>query len=131
MCLASSLRQQKAAAHLGRRRWSQAARWRSVREGRRSVRGWLCMYPKSSGAGFGHFVEWVLALGLYRLVRGAMLVLLLASAGWLHSHSAAFARVPLVPAGERPLAQRLAGADLVGDAPPPHNQRGWRHREPF
>ena len=68
------------------------------------------MYSKSSVTGFGHFVEWLLALGLYRLVRGAMLVLLLAGAGCIHSHKAALARVPLVAAGERPLAQRLARA---------------------
>src|SRR5439155_1804861 len=59
-----------------------------VREGRRSVRGCTCMYSKSSFKGFGHFVEWLLALGLYRLVRGAMFVLLLAGAGCLHSHKA-------------------------------------------
>src|SRR5258708_4878912 len=88
------------------------------------------MYSKSSVKGFGHFVEWLLALGLYRLVRGAMLVLLLAGAGCLHSHKAALARVPLVAAGERPLARRLAGADLVVTATLAKTERDWRYEEP-
>src|SRR5437016_9796260 len=69
-----------------------------VREGRRSVRGWLCMYPKSSVTSFSRFVGWLLALGLYWLVRRAMFVLLLAGAACFHSHKAALARVPLVAA---------------------------------
>src|SRR2546430_5420684 len=88
------------------------------------------MYSKSSVTGFGHFVDWLLALGLYRLVRGAMLVLLLAGAACVHSHKAALARVPLVAAGERPLPQRLAAAHLLVTATPPQTQRGWRHQEP-
>src|SRR5256712_10991071 len=94
-----------------------------VREGRRSVRGWPCMYSKSSVTRFDHFVAWLLALGLYRLARGAMFVLLLAGAGCLHSHKAALARVPLVAAGERPLARRLAGAGPVGTATPAQTER--------
>ncbi len=82
------------------------------------------MYSKSSVTRFDHFVAWLLALGLYRLARGAMFVLLLAGAGCLHSHKAALARVPLVPAGERPLAQRLAGADLVVTATLAKTDRG-------
>src|SRR5436309_12928987 len=88
------------------------------------------MYSKSSVTGFGHFVEWLLALGLYRLVRGAMFVLVLAGAGCLHSHKASLARVPLVPAGERPLARRLAGADLVVPATLAKTERDWRYEEP-
>src|SRR5438046_9755466 len=88
------------------------------------------MYSKSSFKGFGHFVEWLLALGLYRLARGAMFVLLLAGAGCLHSHNAALARVPLVAAGERPLARRLAGADLVVTATLAKTQRDWRYAAP-
>jgi len=88
------------------------------------------MYSKSSVTGFGHVVEWLLALGLYRLVRGAMLVLLLANAACVHSHKAALARVPLVAAGERPLAQRLAGADLVVTATLAKTERDWRYEEP-
>src|SRR5207253_9971362 len=88
------------------------------------------MYSKSSFKGFGHFVEWLLALGLYRLARGAMFVLLLAGAGGLHSHKAALARVPLVAAGERPLARRLAGADLVVTATLAKTEREWRYEEP-
>src|SRR3989441_12802274 len=100
----------------------------SVREGRRSVRGWLCMYPKSSVTRFSRFVEWFLALGLYWLVRRAMFVLLLAGAACFHSHKAALARVSLVPAEERPLAQRLAGADLVITATPTKTARDWPHQ---
>src|SRR5260370_39646756 len=88
------------------------------------------MYSKSSVKGFGHFVEWLLALGLYRLVRGAMLVLLLAGAGCLHSHKAALARVPLVAAGERPLAPRPAGADLGVTATVAKTEGEWRYEEP-
>ena len=88
------------------------------------------MYSKSSVTRFDHFVAWLLALGLYRLVRGAMLVLLLAGAGCVHSHKAALARVPLVAAGERPLAQRLAGADLVVTATLAKTERDWRYEEP-
>src|SRR3989454_12352469 len=101
-----------------------------VRQGRRSVRGWPCMYPKSSVTRFSRFVEWFLALGLYWLLRRAMFVLLLAGAGCLHSHKAALARVPLVAAGERPLAQRLAGGGLLGPAPPAQTARDWRYEEP-
>src|SRR3989442_14249912 len=89
------------------------------------------MYPKSSTTRFGHVVEWSLALGLRRSARGAMFVLLLAGAGCLHSHKAAPARVQFVPAGERPLAQRLAGADLVVTAPLPKTEGAWRYEEPF
>ncbi len=88
------------------------------------------MYPKSGVTRFSRFVEWLLALGLYWLVRRAMFVLLLAGAGCLHSHKAALARVPLVPAGERPLAQRLAGADLVVTATLAKTERDWRYEEP-
>jgi len=59
-----------------------------------------------------------------------MLVLLLASAACLHSHKAALERVTLVPAGERPLAQRLAGADLVVTATLAKTERDWRYEEP-
>src|SRR6266513_521715 len=68
------------------------------------------MYLQSSTSRFGHFVEWLLALGLYRLVRGAMFVLLLAGAGCLHSHNAALARVPLVAAGHSDVARLLLQA---------------------
>src|SRR5258708_3025524 len=88
------------------------------------------MYSKSSVTRFDHFVAWLLALGLYRLARGAMFVLLLAGAGCLQSHKAALARVPLVAAGERPLAQRLAGADLVVTATLAKTERDWRYEEP-
>jgi hypothetical protein len=88
------------------------------------------MYPKSSTTRFSRFVEWLLALGLYWLVRRAMFVLLLAGAACLHSHKAALARVPLVAARERPLAQRLAGADLVVTATLAETERDWRYEEP-
>src|SRR5438034_4021150 len=88
------------------------------------------MYPKSSVTRFGDVVEWSLALGLRRSARGAMFVLLLAGAGCLHSHEAALERVPLVPAGERPLARRLAGADLVVTATLAKTERDWRYEEP-
>src|SRR2546426_204800 len=88
------------------------------------------MYSKSSVTRFDHFVAWLLALGLYRLARGAMFVVLLAGAGCLHSHKAALARVPLVAAGERPLAQRLAAADLVVTATLAKTERDWRYEEP-
>ncbi len=88
------------------------------------------MYLQSSTTRFGHFVEWLLALGLYRLVRGAMLMLLLTGAACLHSHKAALARVPLVATRERPLAQRLAGADLVVTATLAKTERDWRYEEP-
>ncbi len=88
------------------------------------------MYSKSSVTGFGQFIGWLLALGLYRLARGAMLVLLLAGTGCLHSHKAALARVPLVATGERPLAQRLAGADLVVTATLAKTERDWLYEEP-
>src|SRR5260370_38349185 len=77
------------------------------------------MYSKSSVTRFDHFVAWLLALGLYRLARGAMFVLLLAGAGGLQSHKAALARVPLVAAGEAPPAPRLAGREPRGAAPLP------------
>ncbi len=88
------------------------------------------MYSKSSVTRFGHLVEWLLALGLYWLARGPMLVLLLVSAACVHSHKAALERVPLVPTGERPLAQRLAGADLVVIATLAKTERDWRYEEP-
>ncbi len=88
------------------------------------------MYPKSSVTHFSRFVEWLLALGLYWLVRRAMFVLLLVGAGCLHSHKAALARVSLVAAAERPLAQRLAGADLVITATLAKTERDWRYEEP-
>ena len=50
------------------------------------------MYPKSGVTRFSRFVEWLLALGLYWLVRRAMFVLLLAGTACLHSHKAALAR---------------------------------------
>src|SRR5258708_11479333 len=59
-----------------------------------------------------------------------MFVLLGAGAGCLHSHKAALARVPLVPAGERPLGERLAGADLVVTATLAKTDRDWRYEEP-
>src|SRR2546426_12221897 len=40
------------------------------------------------------------------------------------------ARVPLVAAGERPLAQRLAAADLVVTATLAKTERDWRYEEP-
>jgi len=88
------------------------------------------MYSRSSTTRFDHFVGWLLALGLYWVARGLMLVLLLASAACFHSHKAALARVPLVPAVERPLAQRLAGADLVVTATLAKTERDWRYEEP-
>jgi len=88
------------------------------------------MYPKSSVTHFSRFVGWLLALGLYWLVRRAMFVVLLAGAACFHSHKAALARVPLVAAGERPLAQRLAGADLVVTATLAKTERDWRYEEP-
>jgi len=88
------------------------------------------MYPKSSVTRYGHVVEWSLALGLCRLARGAMFVAFLAGAACFHSHKAALARVPLVPAGERTLARRLAGADLVVPATLAKTERDWRYEEP-
>ena len=88
------------------------------------------MYPESSVTRFSHVVQRSLAPGLYRSARGSMLVLLLATAACLHSHKAALERVPLVPAGERPLAQRLAGADLVVTATLAKTERDWRYEEP-
>ena len=88
------------------------------------------MYPESSVTRFSHVVQRSLAPGLYRSARGSMLVLLLASAACLHSHKAALERVTLVPAGERPLAQRLAGADLVVTATLAKTERDWRYEEP-
>ncbi len=88
------------------------------------------MYPKSSVTRFGHVVEWSLALGVRRLTRGPMLVLLLASAACVHSHKVALERVPLVPTGQRALAQRLAGADLVVTATLAKTERDWRYEEP-
>ena len=88
------------------------------------------MNPKSSVTSFSRFVGWLLALGLYWLVRRAVFVLLLVGTGCLHSHKAALARVSLVPAGERPLAQRLAGADLVITATLAKTERDWRYEEP-
>ncbi len=88
------------------------------------------MYPKSSVTRFSRFVEWLLALGLYWLVRRAVFVLLLVGTGCLHSHKAALARVSLVAAAERPLAQRLAGADLVITATLAKTERDWRYEEP-
>ena len=88
------------------------------------------MYPESSVTHSSHVVERSLAPGLYRLVRGPMLVLLLATAACVHSHKAALERVPLVPRGERPLAQRLAGADLVVTATLAKTERDLRYEEP-
>jgi len=88
------------------------------------------MYPESSITRFGHVIEWSLAPGLCRLVRGATFVLLLAGAACVHSHKAALERVPLVPAGQRPLAQRLAVADLVVPATLAKTERDWRYEEP-
>src|SRR5437016_11766816 len=65
-----------------------------VREGRRSVRGWLCMYSKSSVTRFDHFVAWLLVLWPYRLARGLMLVVLLTRPACFHSHKAALDLVP-------------------------------------
>ncbi|PYO42224.1 MAG: hypothetical protein DMD33_11215 [Gemmatimonadetes bacterium] len=59
-----------------------------------------------------------------------MFGLLLAGAACVHSHKAAIERVPLVPAGERPLALRLAGADLVVPATLAKTERDWRYEEP-
>ena len=87
------------------------------------------MYPESSVTRFGH-VEWSQAPGLYRLARGAIFVLLLAGAACVHSHKAALQRVPLVPAGERLLALRLAGADLVVPATLAKTERDWRYEQP-
>ena len=95
------------AARLGRQVESQLRDGAPVREGRRSVPGWPCMYSKSSVTRFDHFVAWLLALGLYRLARGAMFVLLLAGAGCLHSHNAALARVPLVEIGRASCRERV------------------------
>src|SRR5258706_1468509 len=110
------------ATRLGRRRRAELRDGAPVRQGRRSVRGWPCMYSKSSVTRFDHFVAWLLALGLYRLARGAMFVLLLAGAGCLHSPKAALAPVPLVPAGARPLAPRLAGAGFPITSPLARNE---------
>src|SRR5213593_2324371 len=88
------------------------------------------MYPESSVTRYGHVVEWSRPPGLCRLPRGAIFVLLLAGAACVHSHKAALQRVPLVPAGQRPLALRLAGADLVVTATLAKTERDWRYEEP-
>jgi hypothetical protein len=88
------------------------------------------MNPESSVTRFSNVVQRSLAPGLYRSARGSMLVLLLTGAACLHPHKAALERVPLVPAGERPLAQRLAGADLVVTATLAKTERDWSYEEP-
>lgn len=88
------------------------------------------MYPESSVTQFSDLVERPQASGLYRLARGATFVLLLGGAACLHSRKAALERVPFVPAGERPLALRLAGADLVVPATLAKTERDWRYEEP-
>lgn len=88
------------------------------------------MYPESRFTRFRHVVEWSLAPGLYRLVPGAWVVLLLGAAACFHSRKVALERIILVPAGERPLAQRLAGADLVVPATLAKTERDWRYEEP-
>jgi hypothetical protein len=59
-----------------------------------------------------------------------MVLTLLVSAACAHSHKAALQRVTLVPAGERPLALRLAAADLVVPATLAKTQRDWSYEEP-
>lgn len=79
------------------------------------------MYPKSGIMRFNHVVEWPLA---------AMFGLLLTAAACVHTREAALQRVPLVAAGQRPLALRLAGADLVVTATLAKTERDWRYEEP-
>lgn len=88
------------------------------------------MHPESSVARFSHPAERSLARRLYCWARGTMFGLLLAGAACVHSHKAALSRVVLVPVGERPLAQRLAGADLVVTATLAKTERDWRYEEP-
>ena len=88
------------------------------------------MYPESSVTRFSHLAEWSLTPRLYRWTRGTMFGLLLAGVACVHSHKATLERVPLVPAGERPLAVRLAGADLVVPATLAKTERNWQYEEP-
>lgn len=88
------------------------------------------MYPESSVTRFSHPPEWSLTRRLYRWTCGTMFGLLLAGAACVHSHKLAIQRVTLVPAGERPLALRLAGADLVVTATLAKTERDWRYEEP-
>lgn len=88
------------------------------------------MYRESNITRFGHTAEWSLARVLCRLAHGAMLVPLLASTACVHSHKVALERVTLVPAGERPLALRLASADLVVPATLAKTERNWNYEEP-
>ncbi|HVH67281.1 MAG TPA: hypothetical protein VM716_05390 [Gemmatimonadales bacterium] len=88
------------------------------------------MYRDTSHTRFGHIAEWSLGRSLWRPAHRALLVPLLAATACLHSHKAALQRVPLVPAGQRPLAQRLAGADLVVPATLAKTERDWTYEEP-
>ena len=88
------------------------------------------MYPQSSVTRFSHVVQRCLASWLSRLVRSAMVLPLLVGVACVHSHEAALQRVTLVPAGERPLALRLAAADLVVPATLAKSERDWNYEEP-
>ena len=88
------------------------------------------MYAEPSVTRFSHPPDWSLTRRLYCWTCGTMFGLLLAGAACVHSHKAAIERVPLVPAGERPLALRLAGADLVVPATLAKTERDWRYEEP-
>jgi hypothetical protein len=79
------------------------------------------MYPESRITRFNHVAKWPLA---------AMFGLLLTAAACVHSRKAALQRVPLVATGQRPLALRLAGADLVVTATLAKTERDWRYEEP-
>jgi hypothetical protein len=59
-----------------------------------------------------------------------MVLPLLVGVACVHSHEAALQRVTLVPAGERPLALRLAAADLVVPATLAKSERDWNYEEP-
>ena len=87
------------------------------------------MYHKSSVTGFSYLAEWSLTPRLYRWTRATIFGLLLAGVACVHSHNTAIERVPLLPAGERPLALRLAGADLVVPATLAKTERDWRYEE--
>jgi hypothetical protein len=88
------------------------------------------MYRESSVTRLSHVVERSPAPGLRRLARGAMFGLLLSGVACVHSRKAALERVPLVAAGQRPLALRLAGADLVVPATLAKTERDWNYEEP-
>src|SRR5690348_11182230 len=88
------------------------------------------MYPESRVARFQHPAEWRLTPRLYRWTRGTIFGLLMAGVACFHSHRAAIERVPLLPVDQRPLALRLAGADLVVPATLAKTERDWEYEEP-